>query len=221
VELAKWRERKAEWMAADASQEESGTKMVREEEKKMTAVMPTTGSKTVWAIDPAHTDVEFAVRHMMLSNVKGHFSGLSGAIQFDENDLTNSSVEVEIDASTVNTREPNRDAHLKSADFFEVEKYPTITFKSTGIKKVNDKTYEVTGDLTIRDVTRPVVLETAYNGRNTSPWGTQVLSVSAETVINRKDYGLTYNVALETGGFVVGDKIKISIEVEAILQQEA
>ena len=187
----------------------------------MTAVAPTTGTKTVWAIDPAHTDVEFSVRHMMLSNTKGHFAGVSGTILVDENDLTDSSVEVEIDASSVDTREPNRDAHLKSADFFEVEKYPTIKFKSTEIKKVDDETYNVTGDLTIRDVTRPVVLETTYNGRITSPWGTQVMSVSAETNINRKDYGLTYNVALETGGFVVGDRIKISIEVEAILQQEA
>jgi polyisoprenoid-binding protein YceI len=208
-------------MAADASLEQSETKTGQGGRVEMTAVLPTTGTKTVWAIDPAHSDVEFSVRHMMLSNTKGHFAGVSGAILFDESDLTNSSVEVEIDASSVDTREPNRDAHLKSADFFEVEKYPTIAFKSTDIKKVDDETYEVTGDLTIRDVTRPVVLETTYNGRNTSPWGTQVLSVSAETNINRKDYGLTYNVALETGGFVVGDKVKISIEVEAILQQEA
>jgi polyisoprenoid-binding protein YceI len=189
--------------------------------EEMTTATQATGTKTAWAIDPAHTDVEFSVRHMMLSNTKGHFSGISGTILMDEQDLTNSSVEVSIDTSTVDTREPNRDAHLKSADFFEAEKYPAMTFKSTNIKKVHDETYEVTGDLTIKDVTRPVVLETTYNGRNTSPWGTQVVSVSAETSINRKDYGLTYNVALETGGFMVGDKIKISIELEAILQQDA
>lgn len=185
----------------------------------MSTAVTATGTKTVWAIDPAHTDVQFAVRHMMLSSTKGHFPGVSGTIVLDENDLTNSSVEVEIDAATIDTRDANRDTHLKSADFLDAEKFPKLTYKSTSITQIDEETYEVNGDLTIKDITRPVVLTTNFNGRGKSPWGIEVLSFSAETTINRKDWGLTWNVALETGGWVVGDKLKISIEVEANLQQ--
>jgi polyisoprenoid-binding protein YceI len=187
----------------------------------MTTTAPAVGTKTIWNVDPSHTDVQFAVRHFMISNTKGHFSGVSGTISLDESDFTNSSVDAVIETATINTRDENRDAHLKSADFFDVENYPQMTFKSTSIKKVNDEKYELTGDLTIKDVTKPVVLETEYNGRNTSPWGNEVISFSAETVIDRKDFGLTWNVALETGGWAVGDKVKISIDFEALKQQDA
>jgi polyisoprenoid-binding protein YceI len=185
----------------------------------MSAVLPITGTKAAWAIDAAHTDVQFAVRHMMMSTVKGHFPALSGTIWLNEANLADSSVEVEIDAASVTTRDANRDAHLRSADFLDAEHYPKITFKSTRITQTGSDEFKVAGDLTIKDVTRPVVLDTTFNGRSKTPFGTEIVSFSAETTINRKDWGLTYNIAIETGGFVVGDKLKISIESEAVLQQ--
>jgi polyisoprenoid-binding protein YceI len=176
---------------------------------------PATMTTTTWAIDPSHTAVEFSVRHMMVSSTKGHFSGISGTIVVDEQNPANSSADVTIDVSTVNTREERRDAHLRSADFFEVETFPHITFKSTRVVAEKSDRYKIYGDLTIRDVTKPVVLDTEYFGQNTTPWGSEVIGFAAETKINRKDFGLTYNAALETGGFLIGDEIKIRLEVEA------
>lgn len=174
---------------------------------------------TTWTIDPAHTTVEFAIKHMMVSTVKGHFGPARGTIVIDPADPLRSSVEVTIDASGVDTREAQRDAHLRSADFLDVEHYPHITFKSTRVEPVGEDRFRVVGDLTIRDVTRPVVLDTTFNGEGVSPWGQRVASFTATTRISRKDFGLTWNLALETGGWLVGDEVKILIETEATQQR--
>jgi polyisoprenoid-binding protein YceI len=184
----------------------------------MSAVLPTTGTKTVWAIDTSHADVQFSARHMMMSSVKGNFTGLRGTIWLDESNLTDSSAEIEIETNSLTSRDPNRDTHLKSADFFDVENYPKITFKSTTITQTGSDEFKVAGDLTVKDVTRPVLLDTTFYGRAKTPFGTEIVSFSAETTINRKDFGLTWNVALETGGWLVGDKVKINIEFEAVMQ---
>jgi polyisoprenoid-binding protein YceI len=179
-----------------------------------TATASTTGTTTVWTIDPSHSSVEFSVRHMMISTSKGRFSGVSGTITIDPDNLENSHVEVTIDPSTIDTSDEKRDAHLRSGDFFDVEKFPTITFKSTRVAKDGDD-YKVYGDLTILDVTKEVELKTEFHGQNKTPWGFDVIGFSASTKISRKDYGLNWNAALETGGFLVGDDIKINLEIEA------
>ena len=186
----------------------------------VSAVQTTTTSSPVstWTIDPAHSLVEFAVKHMMFSTVKGRFGDVSGMLTIDETDLSRSSVEVEIATASVDTREPQRDAHLRSPDFFDAERFLTLTFRSTRVEPVTEAHVRVGGDLTIRDVTREVVLDTHLNGRGTNPYGKNVVGFSAETSINRKDFGLSWNVALEAGGWLVGDTIKISLEVEAIQQ---
>ena len=173
---------------------------------------------TTWALDPAHTLVEFAAKHMVFTTVKGRFSGVSGAIVENKADHTLSSVDVEIDAATLDTRESRRDDHLRSADFLDVENYPTISFKSTRIEKIGEGHLRVVGNLTIRGTTREVALDTTLNGEADSPFGTHVGSFTAETSINRKDFGLNWNVALEAGGFMVGDTVKIAIETEGVRQ---
>jgi polyisoprenoid-binding protein YceI len=172
------------------------------------------GQTTAWTIDPVHSTVEFSVRHMVVSTTKGRFTGVTGTIVLDEADLTRSHVDITIDAATVDTRQEQRDADLRSANFLDVEKYPTITFKSTRIAVAGD-TYRVFGDLTIHGVTREVELDTEYNGQNRTPWGTEVAGFTASTRISRKDFGLTYSATLETGGLVVGDEVKIELEIEA------
>ncbi len=180
----------------------------------MTDTQIRTGTSN-WAIDASHSHVEFAVKHMMFSTVKGSFSGVSGTITLDEENIANSSVTVEIDASTINTRDEKRDAHLRSADFFDVEQYPTITFTSTKVEPNGDD-LRITGDLTMHGVTMPVVLEAEFTGRGMSPFGMEVIGYTAKTKINRSDFGLTWNAALETGGVLVGDEIKITIDIEAV-----
>src|SRR5580658_8515257 len=155
---------------------------------------------TTWNIDPVHSVAEFKVKHMMISNVKGQFSKLSGALVFDEAALTNSRVDISIDAASIHTGDDQRDAHLKSADFFDVEKYPTLTFKSAGVRIVRDGELSVEGDLTIHGISRKVSF--AVEGPtppSKDPWGNTRIAISASTKINRKDYGLTWNAALETG----------------------
>ena len=178
---------------------------------------PTTTAVSTWTVDASHSLAEFSVRHMMVSTTRGQFQNIEGTLQLDESDLTNSSVNVTIDTASLTTRDAKRDEHLRSADFFDVATYPNITFQSTRIEKKGDD-YLVHGDLTIRGVTRPVTLKTEFNGFGTSPWGQSVAGFSADTEISRKDFGLEWNVALETGGVLVGDKVKIHIEVEAIKQ---
>ena len=175
---------------------------------------PTT--QTTWTIDPAHTEVGFSVKHLMISTVRGRFADVRGTIQLDGSDLTRASVEAEIATASIDTRQDQRDAHLRSADFFEVEKYPTITFRSTAVERTGNDRYRITGDLTIRDITREVVLEGTDEGRGRDPWGGDRLGFSATTTIDRSDFGLTWNQALETGGVLVSDQIKISIDLEAV-----
>ena len=171
---------------------------------------------TTWDFDISHSGIHFSVRHLMVSKVRGHFGSWRGKLAIDPNDLTRSSVEVEIDAASVETKEAKRDDHLRSADFLEVATYPTITFKSTQITREGEDRYRVAGELTIHGVTRQVTLDVEGGARVADPWGGTRTGFSARTSISRKDYGLTWNVALEAGGFVVGDKLDISLEIEAV-----
>lgn len=171
---------------------------------------------TTWTIDPAHTTVEFSLKHLMISTVRGHFGAVSGTILLDEENPEASSVTAEIDATSIDTRQEQRDAHLRSPDFFGVETYPTLRFRSTRVESLGGGRYNVYGDLTIRDVTREVVLETTDEGRGGDPWGGERAGFSATTRIDRRDFGLTWNQALETGGVLVGNDIKISLEVQAV-----
>ena len=169
-----------------------------------------------WDFDLSHSSVNFHVRHLMVSKVHGRFTKWNGTLELDDDDLTKSRLEVTIDAASVDTKEPKRDDHLRSADFFEVEKYPTLSFVSKEIKRAGDDRYVVAGDLTIRGITKAVTLEVEGGDRVKDPWGSTRTGFSAKTSVNRKDFGLTWNVALEAGGFVVSDKIEITLEIEAI-----
>ncbi len=170
---------------------------------------------TLWNIDHSHSAVQFTVRHLMVSKVRGSFTKWSGELALDDADITRSRVDVTIDASSIFTDEPKRDEHLRSADFFEVDKFPQLTFKSTKVENTEDG-LAVTGELTIRDVTRTVVLEVSDNGRVKDPWGNTRAGFSAHLSLSRKDYGLTWNALLEAGGVTVSDKVEIGIEIEAI-----
>ncbi len=177
-----------------------------------TATAPQTAAST-WAIDPAHSVAEFKVKHMMISKVKGQFSGVSGTLERHEGDVTKSKVAVTIDAASVNTR----DAHLKSADFFEVEKFPTLSFKSTRIIPKNQDDHAVEGELTIHGVTHAVRFDVeGPTPPAKDPWGNTRIGVSATTKINRKDYGLTWNTALETGGILVGEEVTITLDLQFV-----
>jgi polyisoprenoid-binding protein YceI len=181
-----------------------------------TATSPTTAT-TTWNIDPAHSSAEFKVKHMMISHVKGQFAKVTGTLTLDESNLANSRVEALIEAGSLETRDAQRDAHLKSADFFDVEKFPTLSFQSTRINLVRDGELAIEGDLTIRGVTRKVVF---YAEGPTppakDPWGNTRVGVSATTKISRKDFGLTWNAALESGGFLVGDEVTITLDVQFV-----
>jgi polyisoprenoid-binding protein YceI len=181
------------------------------------ATPQTTATTTTWNIDTAHSFAEFKVKHMMISNVKGQFAKVTGVLSLDESDPTDSRVEVSIEAASIETRDAQRDAHLKSADFFDVEKFPTLSFKSTRIGLVRDGELAVEGDLTIRGVTRKVLFSVEGPTPPTKdPWGNTRVAVSATTKINRKDFGLTWNTALETGGILVGDEVTIALDVEFV-----
>jgi len=184
----------------------------------MSTTVESQQKRTTWSVDPAHSSVEFAVKHMMFTTVRGRFTRFQIDPQFDEVDPERSSVEVRIDAASIDTRNADRDAHLRSPDFLNAEQFPTITFKSRRVEKVEEGHYRIVGDLTIRDVTREVVLDAGFGGIAKGPWGNSVATFSAETRINRKDFGLVWNVALETGGWLVGDEVKIAVEVELVKQ---
>ena len=172
---------------------------------------------TTWKLDPAHSSAEFKVKHMMISNVKGTFSGLSGTLTEHATDKTLSTIEASVDISTISTGDAQRDAHLKCADFFEAEKYPNMTFRSSKVQPNGDGGYKVIGDLTIHGITRQqtfVVDGPSEPGKD--PWGNTRIGLSATTKINRKDYGLNWNAALETGGILVGDDVNITIEAQFI-----
>jgi polyisoprenoid-binding protein YceI len=175
-------------------------------------------ARTAWSFDPAHTSVEFKVKHMMVTTVKGRFTDVRGTIVGDLDDPTLAEVDVEINASSIDTRNDQRDAHLRSADFLDVENYPTITFKSTRIERTGQDSFDVTGNLTIHGVTREVTFHTDVNGGGKTPFGTEIVGIESKTTLDRKDFGLTWNVALEAGGWLVGDTIKVELDIEAVKQ---
>ncbi|MCR2805188.1 YceI family protein [Paenibacillus soyae] len=175
-------------------------------------------AKTKWVVDASHSAVDFSVRHMMIAKVKGTFHAFEANIEADPNDLTSAVISFKIDLSSVDTRNKDRDAHLTTADFFDVEQYPTLDFKATAIARTGEGEYAVTGDVTLHGVTRSETFEVTFEGAAKDPWGNEKAGFSATGAIKRSDYGLTYNAALETGGVLIGDEVKISLEIEAVQQ---
>jgi polyisoprenoid-binding protein YceI len=174
-----------------------------------------------WQIDPAHSHVEFAVRHLMISSVKGAFGDVQGTVSVDESDPRSILVDVTIQVASIDTRQEQRDAHLRSADFFDAVRFPTITFRSQMVAgSYLDGEFRLVGDLTVRDVTREVILDVSAEGHLTDPWGAERVGFSARGRIDRTAFGLTWNQALETGGVLVGNEVKISVEVELIRQAQ-
>lgn len=173
---------------------------------------------STWTIDPAHSVVELAVKHMMFSTVKGQFPNVAGTITLDESNLANSSVSAQIDAASITTGEANRDAHLRSGDFLDVENFPSITFESTGVVPRGSNSFVIVGNLTLHGVTQEVTLEAELAGKGTDPWGGQRAGFTASTSISRKEFGLTWNQGLEAGGVLVSDQVKISLEIQATQQ---
>lgn len=181
-----------------------------------TQAVPQTAT-TIWNIDPVHSAAEFKVKHMMISNVKGQFTRINGVLALDETDLTHSRVEASIEAASITTRDAQRDAHLKSADFFDVEAFPTLSFKSTRISRVGDGELAMTGDLTIHGITRNVVFTVeGPTSQAKDPWGNTRVGLSATAKVNRKDFGLNWNATLETGGILVGEEVTISLDVQFV-----
>jgi polyisoprenoid-binding protein YceI len=178
--------------------------------------MSTTESTRPWSIDLAHSGVNFSVRHMVISKVRGRFARFGGSLQLDEKNLTRSVLDIHIDASSIETGVADRDAHLKSPDFFDVERFPELTYRSRQVEKTGADTYRVLGDLTIHGTTREVALEVEAGGVGKDPWGNERAGFAARTRVDRKDFGLTWNKALETGGVLVGEHVEIEIEVEAV-----
>ena len=174
-----------------------------------------------WKIDHKHSIVEFTARHMMFTKVRGRFDEFEGTINFDPSDLTNTTVNVEIETASIKTNDDGRDEHLRSADFLQVEAYPTMKFASKRVEQKDDKHGTIIGDLTIRDETRQVSLDIEYYGLQEDPWGNTRAVFSGSTTINRKEWGLTWNVALEAGGFLVSDKLDIDIEIQLVQETEA
>jgi len=168
---------------------------------------------TKWTVDASHTNVSFSVKHMMVSKVKGSFGVVEGALEGNPEDLTGANIDFKIDASSINTNSADRDNHLRSGDFFDTETYPSITFVSTDIVKKGSK-YDVTGDMTIKDVTKKITFEASYEGTGKNPWGIDVAAFEVDGKISRKEFGLTWNQTLEAGGVLVGDDIKISIDLQ-------
>lgn len=178
---------------------------------------PAAAATSTWQIDPAHTAAGFAVKHLMISTVRGQFKGINGTINWDDQDITKSAIDVTIDANTVDTSEPQRDKDLKSEKFFDVAKYPTITFKSKKVEQVSAGKLKVTGDLTIHGVTKEAVLDVeGPTPPVKDPWGNSRVAVSATTKVNRQDYGVKWNANMDGGGVVVGDDVNITIDLEMI-----
>lgn len=180
-----------------------------------TAITPevVTGNYT---IDPAHSRIGFVARHAMVTKVRGSFNEFAGTGYFDAEDPSKSHLELTIKAASIDTRNPDRDAHLRSNDFFDMEQFPEIRYVSTSVEKVDEWTYKVTGDLTIKGVTRPVTIDFELGGSVRDPWGNQRLGLEGSTVVNRKDWGINFNATLEAGGLLVGDKITLELDVAAV-----
>lgn len=173
-------------------------------------------SNSNWTIDNSHSGIHFKIRHLVIAKVRGSFTRWSSKIALDPNDLSRSSLEVTIDAASITTNEDKRDAHLRSADFFDVERFPALTFRSRRIERLTADRLKVVGDLTIRDVTREVALDVSHEGGGKDPWGNTRFGFSAQAAIDRKDFGLTWNQVLDAGGLAVGDKVEIEIEAEVV-----
>lgn len=185
--------------------------------------MATTPAATAatYEIDPAHSSASFKVRHMMIANVKGSFNKLEGTVVFDAHHPEATRIDAKIDAASIDTREPQRDAHLRSPDFLEVEHHPDLTFRSKSVRRTGDNEYEVVGDLTIRGITREVKLAVESTPEVMDPWGNLRVGATATTAINRKDFGLTWNTALETGGVLVGERVDITLDLEFVKKTAA
>ncbi|HZG87711.1 YceI family protein [Paenibacillus sp.] len=171
-----------------------------------------------WALDPTHSGVDFTIKHMMFSKVRGSFKSFDAAIEADPSDLTTASISFSVDLASVNTNNDDRDNHLRSADFFDVENHPKLTFAATKIEKTGDGEYSVTGDLSLHGVTRSETFQVEFEGEGKDPWGNTKAGFHASGTLNRSDYGLTWNAALEAGGFLVGDEVKVEIEIQAVKQ---
>ena len=176
----------------------------------------TTKTTNNWNLDTVHSGINFSVRHMVVSKVRGRFAKFSGHVALDEGDLTRSTVEATIDASSIDTGTAQRDEHLKSADFFDVEHFPQIRFRGTGIERVGTDRYRLRGELTIRDVSREIALDVEYGGRGKDPWGNERVGFTARGALDRKDFGLKWNQALETGGVLVSDRVELELELQAV-----
>jgi polyisoprenoid-binding protein YceI len=172
-------------------------------------------AKSVWTVDKSHSSLEFTVKHMMISKVRGVFNEFDAVLEADPNDLTDAKIEFSVTVNTIDTRNEDRDNHLRSNDFFDMENHPKMTFVATEIKRKSGDNYDVTGDLTLRGVTKPVTFDMTMEGVNKDPWGNEVAGFSGTGKLNRKDFGLVWNAALETGGVLVGEDVKINIEIEA------
>lgn len=175
-------------------------------------------AKSTWAIDPSHSDVGFKVKHMMFTNVSGKFNDFEAKVENDDDQFETSAISFSAKTNSIDTHNIDRDNHLKSADFFDVERFPTISFKSTNIKKISDSEYVISGDLTIKDVTKNITLDAEYSGLMKDPWGNIKVGISLNGKINRKDFGLTWNAALETGGVLVGEDVRLIAEVQLVKQ---
>jgi polyisoprenoid-binding protein YceI len=175
-------------------------------------------TRSKWTVDAAHSSIDFSVKHMMIATVKGTFHEFEASIEANPADLTTANIQFSVDVASVDTRNSDRDAHLRSGDFFDVEQYPKMTFQSTNIVKKSEGEYKLTGDFTLHGVTRQETFSVTFEGEGKDPWGNEKAGFSGEGKINRSDYGLTYNAALETGGVLVGDQVKIAIQIEAAKQ---
>lgn len=173
-------------------------------------------SSATWNVDSSHTTVEFSVRHLMIATVKGYFNKVSGTITADPSDLTTAVIDASVDVASIDTRDEQRDAHLRSADFFEADAHPTLTLKSTKIERVSGNDYKLHADLTMRGETLPTVWDLTFEGEMTDPFGNHKIGLSASTKVSRKDWGLNWNAALETGGVLVSDEVRISIDTQAV-----
>ena len=187
----------------------------------MSATVSPSTTTTTWQIDPTHSHVEFAVKHLMIATVKGRFADVQGSIVANDDNPNDARIDVTIAAASIDTRQDQRDAHLRSPDFLDVERFPTITFRSKRIEARKGDEFRIVGDLTIRDTTREVTLDAEHTGRARDPWGNERAAFTATTKVNRKEYGLTWNQALEAGGVLVGDDLKITIDVELVKQAKA
>jgi polyisoprenoid-binding protein YceI len=175
---------------------------------------------TKWALDPTHSEIGFKIRHLMISNVSGNFNKFNIEVETKGTDFENANVFATIDTGSINTNNQQRDEHLRNADFFEVEKHPNIAFKSTRVEKLNEENYKLHGNLTIKNTTRPVVLDVEYSGTAKDSWGNFKAGFTLSGKINRKDFGISYNAPLETGGLVLGEEIKVHGELQLVRQTQ-